>query len=97
MIVIGGGNVAIDAARVIKRLGPEQVTVIYRRTEREMPAYTEEIEGAREEGNDILYLTAPAASKPGWRVTGFECLRNELGPPDAGGRRRPVPVKGPNS
>jgi len=95
VIVIGGGNVAIDAARVAKRLGAEQVTVVYRRSEREMPAYTEEIEGAHEEGIEFSYLTAPVSiqSQAG-RVTGFECLRTELGPPDASGRRRPVPVKG---
>ena len=95
VIVIGGGNVAIDAARVALRLGAEKVTVVYRRSEREMPAYAEEIEGAREEGIEFSYLTAPVSiqSKDG-KVTGFECLRTELGPPDASGRRRPVPVKG---
>ena len=95
VIVIGGGNVAIDAARVIKRLGSWKVTVVYRRTEREMPAYPEEIEGALEEGVEILYLTSPASiqSNAG-KVTGCECIRNELGPADASGRRRPVPIKG---
>ncbi|MEN8244564.1 MAG: FAD-dependent oxidoreductase [Thermodesulfobacteriota bacterium] len=94
VIVIGGGNVAIDAARVIKRLGSREVTVVYRRTEREMPAYAEEIEGAREEGIDIQYLTSPVGIlSQGGKVTGCTCIRNELGPPDASGRRRPVPVK----
>ena len=95
VIVIGGGNVAIDVARVIKRLGSRKVTVVYRRTDREMPAYPEEIEGALEEGVEILYLTSPASiqSNAG-KVTGCECIRNELGPPDASGRRRPVPIKG---
>jgi len=95
VIVIGGGNVAIDAARVIKRLGSREVTVVYRRTEKEMPAYAEEIEGALEEGIDIQYLTSPMGIQcNGDRVSGCTCIRNELGPPDASGRRRPVPVKG---
>ncbi|MEA3231641.1 MAG: FAD-dependent oxidoreductase [Thermodesulfobacteriota bacterium] len=94
VIVIGGGNVAIDAARVIKRLGAETVTVVYRRSEREMPAYPEEIEGAREEGIEFSYLTAPVGIQgENGKLTGFECIRTELGPPDASGRRRPVPVK----
>ncbi len=95
VIVIGGGNVAIDAARVAKRLGSEHVTVVYRRSEREMPAYREEIEGAREEGIELSLLTAPVGiqSKDG-HVTGCTCIQTELGPPDASGRRRPVPVKG---
>jgi heterodisulfide reductase subunit A len=95
VIVIGGGNVAIDTARVIKRLGAESVTVVYRRSKREMPAYPEEIEGAREEGVEFSYLTAPVGiqSEKG-KLTGFECIQTELGPPDASGRRRPVPVKG---
>jgi heterodisulfide reductase subunit A len=94
VIVIGGGNVAIDAARVAKRLGAEHVTVVYRRSEREMPAYAEEIAGAREEGIDLSFLTAPVSilSQDG-HVTGCSCIRTELGPPDASGRRRPVPVK----
>jgi len=95
IIIIGGGNVAIDAARVIKRLGAETVTVVYRRTGREMPAYPEEIEGAKEEGIEFSYLTAPAGiqSQDG-KVTGLECIRTELGKPDASGRQRPVPVEG---
>ncbi len=95
VIIIGGGNVAIDAARVVKRLGAETVTVVYRRSEREMPAYAEEIEGARDEGIKLSYLTAPVRiHHQGGKVTGFECIRTELGPPDASGRRRPMPVKG---
>jgi len=95
VIVIGGGNVAIDAARVTKRLGAEIVTVVYRRSEREMPAYPEEIEGAREEGVEFSYLTAPVGIQgENGKLTGFECILTELGPPDASGRRRPVPVKG---
>jgi heterodisulfide reductase subunit A len=94
VVVIGGGNVAVDAARVSKRLGAEKVTIVYRRSRQEMPAYAEEIEDALAEGIEILYLTAPAriVGSSG-RVTGFECLKTELGPPDASGRRRPVPVK----
>ncbi|MCP4682208.1 MAG: FAD-dependent oxidoreductase [Desulfobacterales bacterium] len=95
VVVIGGGNVAIDSARVAKRLGAEDVTVVYRRSEREMPAYSEEIEGAIEEGIEFSYLTAPVGihGRDG-KVSGFECIRTELGPPDAGGRRRPMPVQG---
>ncbi len=95
VIVIGGGNVAIDAARVAKRLGADNVTVVYRRSEREMPAYPEEIQGAKEEGVEFTYLTAPVRihSEDG-KVTGFECIRTQLGQPDASGRRRPVPVEG---
>ncbi len=93
-VVIGGGNVAIDTARVTKRLGAEFVTVVYRRSEKEMPAYAEEIEGAKEEGVEFLFLTAPHRIRTEMgKVTGFECLKTTLGPPDASGRRRPVPVE----
>jgi len=94
VVVIGGGNVAIDTARVTKRLGAEFVTVVYRRSEKEMPAYAEEIEGAKEEGVEFLFLTAPhrICTEMG-KVTGFECLKTKLGPPDASGRRRPVAVE----
>ncbi|MCF8081226.1 MAG: FAD-dependent oxidoreductase [Desulfobacterales bacterium] len=93
--IIGGGNVAIDAARVALRLGAESVTVVYRRSETEMPAYAEEIEGAKEEGVAFHYLTAPVGieAQEG-RLTGLTCIKTELGPPDASGRRRPVPVEG---
>ncbi|BBO82190.1 hypothetical protein DSCO28_27560 [Desulfosarcina ovata subsp. sediminis] len=95
IVVVGGGNVAIDAARVAKRLGAQTVTVVYRRSEREMPAYAEEIQGARDEGIRFTTLTAPVRIlAEGDRVTGFECMRTELGPPDDTGRRRPVPVEG---
>ncbi|UCG07183.1 MAG: FAD-dependent oxidoreductase, partial [Desulfobacterales bacterium] len=95
VVVIGGGNVAIDTARVTKRLGAESVTVVYRRSQNEMPAYAEEIDGAKEEGIAFLTLTAPnrILTEQG-KVTGFECLKTRLGPPDASGRRRPVPVEG---
>jgi NADH-quinone oxidoreductase subunit F len=92
--VVGGGNVAMDAARTALRLG-SRVTVLYRRTEAEMPAYPEEIAQAREEGVDIRYLTQPVeilGDDQG--VTGVICLTMELGEPDASGRRRPVPRPG---
>ena len=95
VVVIGGGNVAIDAARVARRFASNRVTVVYRRTFQEMPAYTEEIQGAEAERIQLQYLTAPfrILSKNG-RVRGLECIRTELGPPDDSGRRRPVPVEG---
>ena len=93
--IIGGGNVAIDAACVSKRLGSEQVTVVYRRSQQEMPAYEDEIKDALEEGITLSCLTAPVrvVEKEG-KVVGLECLRTELGPLDNSGRRRPVPIKG---
>jgi heterodisulfide reductase subunit A len=95
VVVVGGGNVAVDAARTAARLGCEKVTMVYRRGREEMPAYAEEIEGALEEGVAIHYLSAPVKIHgTAGRVTGFECIRTELGPPDASGRRRPVPVEG---
>ncbi len=94
VIVIGGGNVAIDAARTAKRLGAQAVTVVYRRTEQEMPAYKEEIDGALEEGINISYLTSPVKIiNENQQVTGFECIQTELGPADSSGRRRPVPIE----
>lgn len=92
--VIGGGNVAIDAAGVAKRLGAKDVTIVYRRSEKEMPAYEEEIKDALEEGIQILCLTAPVEVevKEG-KVSGLKCIKTELGPPDESGRRRPVPIK----
>jgi len=95
VIVIGGGNVAIDAARVAKRLGCEEVTIVYRRSREEIPAYPEEVEGALEEGVTIHYLTAPVRILGAEsRVRGLECIKTELGEPDASGRRRSVPVEG---
>jgi heterodisulfide reductase subunit A len=93
--VIGGGNVAIDAVRVAKRLGAEKVSLVYRRSESEMPAYADEIQGAKEEGIRFYFLTAPVkiVEKDG-QVAGLECLRTKLGPADASGRRRPVIVDG---
>ena len=94
-VIIGGGNVAVDAARVAKRLGCEEVSMVYRRSRKEMPAYAEEIEGALAEGVKIHYLTAPVRILGAdGKATGIECVRTELGPPDESGRRRPVPVEG---
>ncbi|MEW6189642.1 MAG: NADPH-dependent glutamate synthase [Actinomycetota bacterium] len=93
--VVGGGNVAMDAARTALRLGAENVYLVYRRSEAEMPARVEEIERAKEEGVIFKLLTNPTKilGKDGW-VCGMECLKMELGEPDESGRRRPVPIKG---
>ena len=94
VLVIGGGNVAMDAARSAVRLGCD-VTVVYRRTEQEMPASTWEIEHAKEEGVKFEYLTAPLeVVSDGDRVTGLKCQKNTLGQADGSGRRRPVAIKG---
>jgi NADH-quinone oxidoreductase subunit F len=95
VVVIGGGNAAMDASRISVRLGSEEVRVVYRRTREEMPALAEEVIQAEEEGVRFHYLTIPVriAGEAG-RVTGVECLRAELGEPDASGRRRPIPVRG---
>jgi len=95
VVVVGGGNVAIDSARTALRLGAKEVTILYRRTRAEMPAYEDEIEEALEEGVKLEFLAAPVRfiSKNG-RLTGVEVQRMELGEPDASGRRRPVPVEG---
>jgi NADH-quinone oxidoreductase subunit F len=93
--VIGGGNSAIDAARTSLRLGAEEVHIVYRRQREQMPANPEEIEAAVEEGIHLDYLTAPLRILgENGHVVGMECIRNELGEPDASGRRRPVPVEG---
>jgi glutamate synthase (NADPH) small chain len=94
--VIGGGNVAMDAARISKRMGADDVYLIYRRSRAEMPARAEEAHHAEEEGIDFRLLTAPirvVGDENGW-VKGIECVKMELGEPDASGRRRPVEVKG---
>ncbi len=93
--VVGGGNVAMDAARCAKRLGAE-VTVVYRRTEEELPARREEVEHAMEEGIIFKFLSNPLeiyGDENGW-VSGMKCQQMELGEPDASGRRRPVAVEG---
>jgi glutamate synthase (NADPH/NADH) small chain len=94
--VVGGGNVAMDAARCALRLGAEKVYIVYRRSEQEMPARLEEIHHAREEGIEFKLLTNPVkilGGDDGW-VTGMECVEMELGEPDASGRRRPVVKQG---
>ncbi len=94
--VLGGGNVAMDAARTAVRLGAEEVHLIYRRTEVEMPARVEEVHHAKEEGVQFHLLQNPKrilSDERGW-VCGIECLRYELGEPDDSGRRRPVPIEG---
>lgn len=92
--VIGGGNVAIDAARSAIRLGAKEVAIIYRRTRNEMPANDEEMEGALEEKVNFTYLTAPNRI---WNENGtvkLQCIRMKLGEPDASGRQRPLPIEG---
>jgi heterodisulfide reductase subunit A-like polyferredoxin len=93
--VVGGGNTAIDCARTAKRLGAEEVRVVYRRTRAEMPAANEEIEAMLKEGIKIDYLTLPQKffSKNG-TLSEMECIRMQLGEPDTSGRRRPIPVAG---
>lgn len=91
--VVGGGNTAIDCARVSKRLGAE-VTILYRRTKREMPADPHEIQDALDEGIDLKILVAPGKVAGKGKVSGIECLNCVLGEPDASGRRRPVPIEG---
>lgn len=94
--VIGAGNVAMDAARTALRLGAEESYIVYRRSEKEMPARLEEIENAREEGVQFKLLTSPVEfhGNEDGVVTGMTCIKYELGEPDASGRRRPVPIEG---
>ena len=94
--VVGAGNVAMDSARTSLRLGAEEVKIVYRRSRAEMPARLEEIENAEEEGVEMMLLTNPVriVSDGHGGVGGMECIRMELGEPDASGRRRPVPVEG---
>ncbi len=94
--IVGAGNVAMDAARTAKRLGAEHVYIVYRRGEDEMPARKEEIHHAKEEGIELRLLNNPVrilGDEKGW-VNGLECVKMELGEPDASGRRSPVEVKG---
>ncbi len=94
VIVLGGGNTAMDCARTARRHGAE-VQVLYRRTRAEMPAIEEEVADAEREGVTLTFLTAPTALiTEGGRITGLECVRMRLGEPDASGRRRPVPEPG---
>lgn len=95
VVVIGGGDTAIDAARVALRLGSEKVTILYRRTRQEMPAIEEEIVGAEDEGIVFHFLAAPLEiHKENGKAVSMRCQRMELGEPDASGRRRPVPIEG---
>jgi glutamate synthase (NADPH/NADH) small chain len=94
--VVGGGNVAMDAARTGKRLGAGESIIVYRRTLREMPARVEEVHHAQQEGIRLELLVAPVevrGNQQGW-VTGLKCVRMQLGEPDASGRGRPVPIPG---
>jgi len=94
--VVGGGNVAMDAARCALRLGAEEVYIIYRRSEAEMPARREELENAKEEGIQFKLLTNPKrfiGNDQNW-VVAMECYQMELGEPDASGRRRPIVIPG---
>ncbi len=96
VVVVGGGNVAMDAARSAKRLGAENVYIVYRRSEEEMPARAEEIHHAKQEDIEFKLLNNPVkinGDDEGW-VKSVTCIKMELGEPDASGRRRPVPVEG---
>lgn len=96
VVVLGAGNVAMDAARTAMRLGAESVKVVYRRSREEMPARVAEIHHAEEEGIELFLLTNPTKylGNDKGRLTGMECLKMELGEPDDSGRRRPVAVEG---
>jgi len=94
--VVGAGNVAMDSVRTAIRLGADEVYLVYRRSEKEMPARDEEIERAKEEMAIFKLLTNPVriiADDKGW-VKAMECIKMELGEPDASGRRRPIPIEG---
>ncbi|MBI4379474.1 MAG: FAD-dependent oxidoreductase [Nitrospinae bacterium] len=95
VIVVGGGNVAMDCCRTPVRLGAEEVIVVYRRTKKELPADPHEVYESEIEGVQYTFLTAPKRIiAENGKVTGLECLKMELGEPDASGRRRPIEVKG---
>ncbi len=95
VVVIGGGNVAMDSSRSALRLGADSVTLLYRRTRAEMPARIEEVRHAEEEGVDFQLLVAPTRFLgTDGRLAAVECLRMELGEPDESGRRRPIPLEG---
>ena len=94
VVVIGGGDTAVDAARVSRRLGAK-ATIVYRRTRNEMPAIEPEIVATEQEDVELIYLAAPVeVLKDGDRATALKCQKCELGEPDASGRRRPVPIEG---
>lgn len=96
--VVGGGNVAMDAARSAMRLGAEHVYIIYRRSEAELPARAEEVHHAKEEGIEFMLLNNPVKihGDENGSVKSIECIKMELGEPDASGRRRPMPIEGSN-
>ena len=95
VVVVGGGNTAIDAARTSIRLGADKVILLYRRTRQEMPANHVEIDAAAHEGVELQYLAAPVrVNVEHGRMSSIECIKMELGEPDSSGRRRPVPMKG---
>ncbi|MFC1890130.1 FAD-dependent oxidoreductase [Thermodesulfobacteriota bacterium] len=94
VVVIGGGNAAIDAARTARRMGASDVRVLYRRSEIEMPALASEVKEAEGEAVCIEYLAAPTAVTGEERVEFIQCIRMELGPEDKSGRRRPIPIEG---
>ena len=94
--VVGGGDVAMDASRTALRLGAEKVMVLYRRSEKEMPATPEEVEDAKEEGVEFHFLTMPFRIIGKEHVEAIECLKARLGEPDESGRRRPEPIEGSN-
>ncbi len=96
VVVLGAGNVAMDSARTAMRLGADSVKIVYRRSREEMPARVEELHHAEEEGIEFVLLTNPTQffGDENGRVTGMECLKMELGEPDASGRRRPLPIEG---
>lgn len=94
VLVVGGGNTAIDCARTALRRGARQVTLLYRRTRAEMPAEPREIADAIAEGVELVFLTAPSRIARGAEGLTLRCIRMELGEPDRSGRRRPVPIEG---
>ncbi len=98
VVVIGGGNVAMDAVRTAKRLGAEEAIIVYRRSRTELPARAEEVEHAEAEGIQFELLTNPVKilGDENGNVVGMECVRMELGEPDESGRRRPIEIKGSN-
>lgn len=98
VVVIGGGNVAMDASRCAIRSGAEEVSIVYRRIESEMPALDAELRDAKEEGVKIIDLANPIAilKDSEGKVKGLECLKQKLGAPDESGRHKPVPVEGSN-
>ncbi|MFH1481627.1 MAG: FAD-dependent oxidoreductase [Pseudomonadota bacterium] len=95
VIVIGGGNAAVDCVRTALRLDVDEVNLVYRRSREEMPAHREEVKAAQEEGALLTFLTTPIRiHNENGKLKGLECIRNRLSEPDETGRRRPVPIKG---